>query len=128
MILQVAPLPHLPCHRSALLHSLTLPLHPHCWPTCSEPTKTGDQAAGASAPAKEPWRNPFLPPQPDLVVAPVGPGHTVVLNKFVVTPHHVLVITNEFQPQVVQMNKFKPQAVQTNVLQSELVQTHGFPP
>ena len=43
--------------------------------------------------------NPFLPPDPDLLVADLGPHHLGVLNKFNVLPHHLLIITRDFEPQ-----------------------------
>jgi ATP adenylyltransferase/5',5'''-P-1,P-4-tetraphosphate phosphorylase II len=45
------------------------------------------------------WRNPFLPPDPDLFVCHLSASHSLVLNKFNVVPHHVLVITREFAKQ-----------------------------
>lgn len=44
-------------------------------------------------------RNPFLPPDPHLVVAPVGDGHLAVLNKFNVLDRHLLVVTRTFADQ-----------------------------
>jgi len=43
--------------------------------------------------------NPFLPPDPDLVVRDVGPTHLCVLNKFNVLRDHLLIITRDFEPQ-----------------------------
>lgn len=43
--------------------------------------------------------NPFLPPDPDLVVARWGPDHALVLNKFPVFADHLLLITNQFEHQ-----------------------------
>jgi ATP adenylyltransferase len=45
-------------------------------------------------------RNPFLPPyEAELHVGPVPPAHEVLLNKFPVFDHHVLLITRAFEPQ-----------------------------
>ncbi len=44
-------------------------------------------------------RNPFLPPEPELTVGAIGEGHIGVLNKFNVVPHHLLVVTREFEHQ-----------------------------
>ncbi len=44
-------------------------------------------------------RNPFLPPEPDLVVTEVGDSHLVVLNKFNVVPVHLLLVTRAFEDQ-----------------------------
>lgn len=43
--------------------------------------------------------NPFLPPDPDLVVAGVSPTHLAVLNRFPVLRHHLLLVTREFEEQ-----------------------------
>ncbi|GLC74618.1 hypothetical protein PLESTF_001535700 [Pleodorina starrii] len=62
----------------------------------------GAAAGGAAAAAAAPppaWRNPFLPPEPELFVRHLGPEHSLVLNKFNVVHHHVLVITREFRSQ-----------------------------
>lgn len=42
--------------------------------------------------------NPFLPPDPDLLVAELG-AHRVVLNKFPVFPDHLLLVTRVYEPQ-----------------------------
>ena len=42
------------------------------------------------------WKNPFLPPDEDLYVCKLSETHSLVLNKFNITPHHVIVITNDF--------------------------------
>ena len=56
-------------------------------------------AADGGRPASEP-RNPFLPPDPRLTVARVGPEHLCVLNKYPVIPHHLLLLTRQYQPQL----------------------------
>ncbi len=43
--------------------------------------------------------NPFLPPDPALLVGPVSASHLAVLNKFNVIDHHVLLVTRKFVPQ-----------------------------
>lgn len=43
--------------------------------------------------------NPFLPPDPALLVGDWPPNHRVVLNKFPVFRDHLLVVTREFRPQ-----------------------------
>lgn len=43
--------------------------------------------------------NPFLPPDPDLVVCEVAPHHLCVLNKFNVLRDHLLIVTREFETQ-----------------------------
>ncbi|MCB1954920.1 MAG: phosphorylase [Rhodocyclaceae bacterium] len=46
-----------------------------------------------------PASNPFLPWDPELEVAPAGPDHVVLLNKFPVMDRHLLVITRGFVSQ-----------------------------
>lgn len=60
-------------------------------------------AAGGNAPKAE-WRNPFLPPDPDLFVCHLSTTHSLVLNKFNIVPHHALVITREFHLQEEPLN------------------------
>lgn len=43
--------------------------------------------------------NPFLPPDPELLVAEVPPAHVAVLNKFNVMDRHLLVVTRDFVSQ-----------------------------
>lgn len=40
--------------------------------------------------------NPFLPPEPDLLVAQVSASHVAVLNKFNVMERHLLLVTRRF--------------------------------
>ena len=43
--------------------------------------------------------NPFLPPDPDLLVCEIPPHHIGVLNKFNVLRHHLLIVTRGYEPQ-----------------------------
>ena len=43
--------------------------------------------------------NPFLPPDPELLIGTVAPKHVMVLNKFNVLTHHLLIVTRDFVPQ-----------------------------
>jgi ATP adenylyltransferase len=52
---------------------------------------------GTSAP--RPGTNPFLPYDPQLYVANLGPGHVVLLNKFPVVAGHLLIVTREYRSQ-----------------------------
>lgn len=45
------------------------------------------------------WKNPFLPYDPALFVAPIGERHVGLLNKFNVVEHHLLIVTREFESQ-----------------------------
>ncbi len=44
-------------------------------------------------------KNPFLPADPNLIVADISPTHLIVLNKFPITLGHILIITREFSHQ-----------------------------
>lgn len=75
-------------------------------PTRREPvvddglTFTVHVVAGAIAKPPRPGPvDPFLPPEPALVVAPWGPDHLAVLNKYPVVPDHLLLVTRAFVPQ-----------------------------
>ncbi len=52
-----------------------------------------------SATGARPTINPFLPPEPELTVAPVTRTHLAVLNKFNVLERHLLLITRNFEHQ-----------------------------
>lgn len=43
--------------------------------------------------------DPFLVPEPDLLVADIAPHHRAVLNKFNVVEHHLLLVTRAFEDQ-----------------------------
>jgi sulfate adenylyltransferase (ADP) / ATP adenylyltransferase len=49
--------------------------------------------------ARDPAHDPFLTPDPELVVGAIGQSHLCVLNRFPVIPHHALIVTREFQDQ-----------------------------
>lgn len=54
--------------------------------------------------SKAPKRdNPFLPPEPELTVGPIGDKHQLILNKFNVLECHGLIVTNEFVEQTDQL-------------------------
>ncbi len=48
--------------------------------------------------------NPFLPPEQALLVAQLSGSHTLILNKFNVVAHHLLVVTRDFQHQTDALN------------------------
>ena len=52
----------------------------------------------------ENWKNPFLPPEPDLFVGELSDTHSLVLNKFNIVPYHTIVITKEFEKQESPLN------------------------
>jgi ATP adenylyltransferase len=49
--------------------------------------------------------DPFLPPEPDLTLGPVGDRHIAVLNKFNVVEHHLLIVTRLFEDQEALLNQ-----------------------
>lgn len=58
-----------------------------------------DQARVATVSRRNPDFNPFLPPEPDLTVDALGDAHLVVLNKFPVIDHHLLIVTRAWEAQ-----------------------------
>ena len=59
----------------------------------------GETAAGRGKDAPKLPGNPFLDPEPHLVVGPVGDAHLAVLNKFSVLREHLLLVTRQFMDQ-----------------------------
>ena len=58
-----------------------------------------DAAARKASRSPHPAPNPFLPPEPELTLGPVGDSHLAVLNKFPVIPRHLLIVTRVFEAQ-----------------------------
>lgn len=58
-----------------------------------------DRARVATVSERRPDFNPFLPPEPALTVARLGNAHSVLLNKFPVIDHHLLIVTRAFEAQ-----------------------------
>ncbi|SAL66074.1 ATP adenylyltransferase [Caballeronia peredens] len=56
-------------------------------------------AAKATADAASAWRDPFSPCEESLRVGDIGERHFLLLNKFNVLAHHLLVVTTDFEPQ-----------------------------
>jgi ATP adenylyltransferase len=62
--------------------------------------KDVERAQGGGRPAHQQGAfNPFLPYDPALFVADIGADHVLILNKFPVLAHHVLLITRAFVDQ-----------------------------
>jgi sulfate adenylyltransferase (ADP) / ATP adenylyltransferase len=59
----------------------------------------GETAAGRGQDAPRLADNPFLDPEPHLVVGPVGDAHLALLNKFSVLREHLLLVTRQFRDQ-----------------------------
>lgn len=55
--------------------------------------------------------NPFLPYDPDLFVGDLSPTHLVLLNKFNVMDHHILIVTRAFERQEQLLNTADFQAL-----------------
>lgn len=62
-------------------------------------TLAGKIAAIPGGP-RDPDFNPFLSPDPALVLGPLGDQHTAILNKFPVSARHIVIATNEFREQL----------------------------
>ncbi|MCB1077188.1 MAG: phosphorylase [Verrucomicrobiae bacterium] len=62
------------------------------------------KSAASTANPNSPHANPFLPPDPALVVGGVSRTHLAVLNKFAVLPGHLLIVTHIFEPQGTRLN------------------------
>ncbi|NMG74917.1 phosphorylase [Aromatoleum diolicum] len=58
-----------------------------------------DAARVSAATRRIPAFNPFLPPEPELAIGPLGERHLAVLNKFPVIERHLLIITRAFEEQ-----------------------------
>lgn len=58
-----------------------------------------DSARVDAAIRRDPDFNPFLPPDPQLTVGPLGADHLAVLNKFPVLARHLLIVTRAFEEQ-----------------------------
>jgi len=58
------------------------------------------------AAAAQSARDPFLPPyEPDLYVGEVAATHVALLNKYNVLPHHLLLVTRDYEPQTQLLNR-----------------------
>jgi sulfate adenylyltransferase (ADP) / ATP adenylyltransferase len=60
---------------------------------------SGETASGRGADAPKLPKNPFLDPEPALLVRELTPTHRALLNKFSVLREHLLVVTREFADQ-----------------------------
>lgn len=49
---------------------------------------------------RDPGFNPFLEPEPALTIGPIGDQHTILLNKFPVCRHHLVLARREFAEQL----------------------------
>jgi ATP adenylyltransferase len=65
----------------------------------------GETARGRGADAPRLARNPFEDPEPDLIVRDLTPTHRALLNKFSVLREHLLVVTKQFEEQMVPLDE-----------------------
>ncbi|KND54846.1 Ap4A phosphorylase II [Candidatus Paraburkholderia kirkii] len=56
-------------------------------------------AEKSAADAASAWRDPFSPCEESLRVGDIGARHFLLLNKFNVFAHHLLIVTTDFEPQ-----------------------------
>jgi len=52
---------------------------------------------------RDPNFNPFLPPDPALTVGPIGAKHVAILNKYPVSPRHLVLARTEFAEQATRL-------------------------
>ncbi|WP_246262076.1 ATP adenylyltransferase family protein [Azoarcus taiwanensis] len=64
-----------------------------------------DAARARAAGEKRAAFNPFLPPDPKLIIGDLGPDHRVVLNKYPVIQRHLLMVTRRFEPQTAALHE-----------------------
>jgi ATP adenylyltransferase len=64
----------------------------------AEKPKPPFATATGTSPGATP-RNPFLPYEPELMVAKLSSTHVALLNKFMVVPDHLLIVTRQFASQ-----------------------------
>jgi sulfate adenylyltransferase (ADP) / ATP adenylyltransferase len=61
-------------------------------------------AAKSMADASSEWRDPFSPCEAALRIGDIGERHFLLLNKFNVLAHHLLIVTTDFEPQDTLLN------------------------
>ncbi len=75
------------------------------------PTPAGRQAVTLPGGPRDPGFNPFLNPDPALLVGPVGDHHTAILNKFPVCLHHLVLARRTFAEQLSPLEEIDFQAL-----------------
>lgn len=68
---------------------------------------------------RDPDFNPFLNPDPALLVGPVGPHHVLILNKFPVCLHHLVLARRDFAEQLSPLERIDFQAL------AQILSQHG---
>ena len=69
-------------------------------PAAAPAPATGADAVILPGGPRDPNFNPFLNPDPALTVGPIGTQHTIVLNKFPVCLHHLVLARRDFAEQL----------------------------
>lgn len=69
-------------------------------PAAEEKSAAGAEKVILPGGPRDPNFNPFLNPDPALTVGPIGTRHTIVLNKFPVCLHHLVLARREFAEQL----------------------------
>jgi ATP adenylyltransferase len=69
--------------------------------------------------------NPFLPPEPALVVGALSPTHLAVLNKFNIVEHHLLLVTMQFESQESLLTRADVEALQICLAQYDALAFHN---
>ncbi len=64
-----------------------------------------DAARVEAAVRRDPDFNPFLPPDPELTIGPLGDEHLGVLNKFPVIDRHLLIVTRRYEAQTAPLTR-----------------------
>ncbi len=69
-------------------------------PPAAEQSSADGEAVVLPGGPRDPSFNPFLNPDPALTIGPIGDRHTVILNKFPVCLHHLVLARREFAEQL----------------------------
>lgn len=69
--------------------------------------EAGGEAKTVAIPGgpRDPNFNPFLNPEPDLTVGPVGEAHVAILNKFPLCDRHLVLARREFEEQLLPLTQ-----------------------
>jgi hypothetical protein len=82
--------------------------------------------SNSASPPKD-FRNPFLPYEEDLWVQHLSDTHTLLLNKFNLVAHHVLVVTRQFESQQASGPSSSLQPDTTTCMRPQHIRYHSHP-
>ncbi|MGB3276794.1 MAG: phosphorylase, partial [Castellaniella sp.] len=68
--------------------------------TAGQPVSSGQDAVTLPGGPRDPNFNPFLKPDPALLVGPIGDHHAAILNKFPVCLHHLVLARRTYAEQL----------------------------